>query len=110
MALYGSYADGGIKMSNFTLFIKAQRIIWLKRLIYGEDKIGWKLYFDYCCRSVGGRLIFLCDYEIYKMNLEIPPFYLEIIYAWQDLRKCRFPENGAKNSIVFNNRNMLLER
>ena len=40
------------------------------------------------------------------MNLEIPPFYLEMIYAWQDLRKCRFPENEAKNSIVFNNRNI----
>ena len=101
-----TYADGGIKMSNFTIYIKAQRIMWLKRLIYGENKISWKLYFDYCCRSVGGRFIFLCDYETSKMNLEIPTFYLEIMYAWQDLRKCRFPENESRNPIIFNNRNI----
>ena len=28
------------------------------------------------------------------------------MYAWQDLRKCRFPENESINSIVFNNRSI----
>ena len=75
--MFQTYADGGIKMSNFTLFIKAQRIIWLKRLIYGEDKISWKLYFDYCCRSVGEDLYFYVTVTFQKLILKFPPSILK---------------------------------
>ena len=51
--MYQNYDDGGIRMSNYTLFVKTQRIMWLKRLIYGGKNISWKLYFDYCCESSG---------------------------------------------------------
>ena len=36
--MYQNYDDGGIRMTNYTLFVKIQRIMWLKRLIYGEKK------------------------------------------------------------------------
>ena len=70
--MYQNYDDGGIRMTNYTLFVKTQRIMWLKCLIYREKNINWKLYFDYCCELIGGRLVFLCDYEISIMNLKIP--------------------------------------
>ena len=38
---------GGLRMMNFELFVKAQRVTWVKRLLYGEWKISWKVYFDY---------------------------------------------------------------
>ena len=101
--MYQNYDDGGIRMTNYTLFVKTQRIMWLKRLIYGEKNINWKLYFDYCCELIGGRLVFLCDYEISKMNLKIPHFYLEMLRAWQEIRKCRFPDIESLNPIIFNN-------
>ena len=62
--MYQDYKNGGMRMNNYSLSIKAQRIGWLKRLLYGEKHMGWKMYFDYCSRSVGGRFIFLCDYEL----------------------------------------------
>ena len=36
--VYQNYDDGGIRMTNYTLVVKSQRIMWLKRLIYGEKK------------------------------------------------------------------------
>ena len=73
--MYQNYDDGGIRMTNYTLFVKTQRIMWLKRLIYGGKNISWKLYFDYCCESFGGRLVFLCDYvEVSMMNLKMTSF------------------------------------
>ena len=69
-------------MMNFKLFVKTQRIMWLKRLLYGEQNSGWKLYFDYCFRSFGGRFVFLCDYESSKLKLTAPLFYLEVVKAW----------------------------
>ena len=43
--LYQNYGFGGIKISNYMLFVKSQRIMWLKRLIYGEKDSGWKNVF-----------------------------------------------------------------
>ena len=61
--MYQDYERGGLKMMNFELFVKAQRVTWVKRLLYGEWKMSWKVYFDYVFRSVGGRLIFHCNYD-----------------------------------------------
>ena len=55
--MYQDYGYGGLRMINFKLFVKTQRM-WLKRRLYGEKNSGWKLYFDYCFRSVGGRFVF----------------------------------------------------
>ena len=64
--MYQDYKNGGIRMTNYRLSVKAQRICWLRRLLYGnDDDMGWKSFFFYCCRSVG-RFIFLCDYEFSK--------------------------------------------
>ena len=107
--LYQNYEFGGLSMSNFKIFIKTQRVLWLKRLLYGEHNSGWKLYFDYCCNLVGGRFIFLCDYDIAKMELkDLPPFYVEILEAWQDMGDCRNFENDKLNPILFNNRRICL--
>ena len=107
--LYQNYGFGGIKMSNYMLFVKSQRIMWLKRLIYGEKDSGWKMYFDYCCRKVGGRLIVLCDYEIAKLRIKMPLFYIEALKAWQDIRRCRYSDKELINPILFNNRNICLK-
>ena len=55
--MYQDYEYGGLKMTNFRLFVKTQRIMWLKRLLHGQRNAGWKLYFDYCFRLVGGRFV-----------------------------------------------------
>ena len=99
--MYQNYDDGGIRMANYTLFVKTQRIMWLKRLIYGGKINSWKLYFDYSCESIRGRLVFLCDYEISIMNLKIPHLCLEMLRAWQEIRKCRFSNIESFNPIIF---------
>ena len=95
-------------MTNFKLFVKTQRIMWVKRLLYGEKNVGWKRYFDYSFRSVGGRFIFLCDYESSKLKLTSPPFYLEALKAWQDMNKFRNPTGEVMNPIIFNNRKVCI--
>ena len=107
--MYQDYEYGGIKITNYRIFVKTQRIMWMKRLIYGEKKMGWKLYFDYVCESVGGRFIFLCDYEISKLKLIIPQFYLDILKAWQELKEVLQGEGQVLNPIIFNNRNICLK-
>ena len=38
--MYQDYGYGGLRMINFKLFVKTQRIMWLKRLVYGEKNSG----------------------------------------------------------------------
>ena len=53
--------------------------------------------------------MFLCDYDIHKMDLkEVPPFYVDILKVWQDIENCRHFENEKSNPIVFNNRHVCL--
>ena len=106
--MYQDYSYGGLRMMNFRLFVKTQRIMWLKRLLYGEKNIGWKLYFDYCFRTVGGRFLFLCNYHTPKLNLKIPPFYIEMLKAWQDMEKFRYSANEV-NPVIFNNSNICMK-
>ena len=34
-------------MINFEMSFKIQRIMWIKRLLYREKSLGWKLFFDH---------------------------------------------------------------
>ena len=107
--LYQDYEYGGLRMTNYETFVKSQRIMWLKRLLYGDDFAGWKISFDFCCRSVGGRFVFLCDYDLDKMNLkDVPPFYKEILKIWQEMDNCRHYEENKINPIIFNNKNIFI--
>ena len=102
------YKNGGIRMTNYRLFVKAQRISWLIRLLYGNKHMGWKMFFDYCCKSVGGKFIFLCDYVLSNLNLNIPTFYLDILKAWEDFRECRNMNGKLVNPIIFSYRNIIM--
>ena len=86
--MYQDCVYGGLRLINFKVFVTTQRIMWLKRLLYGEWKTGWKMYFEYC-------FIFLCEYETSKLSLKSPPFYLEVVKAWQDMTKCRNPDSDT---------------
>lgn len=102
--MYQDYEFGGLRTTNYETFVKTQRISWIKRLLYGEHDLGWKISFNHFFEFVGGKFIFLCDYDTRKMKLTgIPSFYVEMLTAWQDLDKCRNFE-GNKNSIIFNNK------
>ena len=106
--MYQDFGDGGFRVCNFDLFVKTQRVMWVKRLLYGEKSMAWKKYFEYTFRSVGGRFILHCNYEITKLSLKAPPFYLEMLKAWQELEDLRKVEDNV-NQIIFNNKYFLFK-
>ena len=38
------YKNGGIRMTNYRLSVKFKRICWVKRLLYGNQDMGWKRF------------------------------------------------------------------
>ena len=43
LILYQGYNEGGLRMTNFDSFVKTQRVMWVKRLLYREKSLRWKL-------------------------------------------------------------------
>ena len=37
--MFLDYDKGGLKLTNFQLFIRTQRIMWMKRLITGDSNM-----------------------------------------------------------------------
>ena len=81
------YKNGGVRMTNYRVYVKAQRIIW-RDVYYGNQDMGWKRFFDYI--AVDQWVEDLKKNVIMKyLKLEIPKFYMEILEAWEDIRECR---------------------
>ena len=44
--LYLNYDKGGLKMLNFKYMIYAQRVVWIKKLLGGNNDTKWKPIFQ----------------------------------------------------------------
>ena len=98
--------DGGLGMIDFSLFDKALKISWVKRLCSKETE-PWKSIPLTLLSNVGGKLLFECNYDIKCLciNEHLPKFYRDIILHWQDLNRTT-PEKKEDflNQTIWNNR------
>ena len=67
--------NGGLNMVDFTLFDKALKISWVRRLC-SEGNQPWKFIPLHFLSSVGGTLVFHCNYDLKYLNLsaKLPTF------------------------------------
>ena len=84
--LIKSKEKGELNMVDFTLFDKALKICWVKRLCSEGDQ-AWKLIPQRLLSDVGGALLFQCNYDIKYLNLSanLPIFYKDVISYWQEV-------------------------
>ena len=102
--MYLDYHLGGLKMMNFELIIKAQRVMWVKKLLENNE-MKWKLYFNHATQHVGGSFIFSCDYLLGLLNLTLPKFYTDLLEVWIETRNFQQNYEPYKgNEIMFNNK------
>ena len=91
---------------NFTLFDKALKICWVRRLCSEGNQL-WKLIPLRYLSNVGGTFLFQCNYDVkhLKLNPKLPTFYRDIVSHWQKLNNA-VPETkkDVLEQIVWNNR------
>ena len=93
-------------MVDFTLFDKALKICWVKRLCSEGDE-AWKLIPLRLLSGVGGTLLFQCNYDTKYLNLSanLPTFYKDVISHWQELNNVvPSAKKDVCDQIVWNNR------
>ena len=97
--------EGGLNMIDFTLFDKAIKLCWVKRLC-SDEKSPWKFIPTSLLSNVGGNLLFRCNYDVknLKLNDQIPAFYRKIISYWQKLNTIvPKQKEDVLNQIIWNN-------
>ena len=92
-----------------SLICKSLKILWVKRLL-NEEELQRKIIPLKYLENVGGKLVFLCNYNIKKLGLELPPVFIEILSAWSELKQTN-PKSSKdiQNEILWNNRFILID-
>ena len=97
---------GGLDMKDFSLFDKALKLNWVKRLCSNSD-VPWQYIPKLLLASVGGTELFKCNYDYNLLDLDnhLPAFYRQIVCYWQNIATST-PKN--KNEVlaqtIWNNR------
>ena len=109
--IIGERRNGGLKMCDFAIMEKALKIAWIKR-IQNEVTSSWKIIPDVIVQQYG-NLFFLsrCNYDPEMLSLEnLSSFYRSILVYWHDFKKSKQNEADFKNGILWNNRNILIDK
>ena len=110
--LIKSKKEGGLEMKDFSLFNKALKLNWVKRLC-SNSNAPWKYIPKSLLANVGGLELFNCNYDISLLNLNkhLPVFYREIITFWQDLIASNpKSKNDVLEQICWNNKFITSDR
>jgi len=98
-------------MCDFSIMDKALKIAWINR-IQTQSSAAWKIIPDYFSR-LNGNLAFLtnCSYETRMLKLHnLPDFYRSIPEYWQHFKTLDSNETNFKQEILWNNRNILIDK
>ena len=93
-------------MIDFSLFDKALKITWVKRL-RSDDSGPWKLIPLSLLSNVGRKLLFQCDYDLKYLciNEHLTKFYRAVLIHWQQLNYTTPKDKkDILNQIIWNNR------
>ena len=81
--LIGNIKDGGLKMIDFENMVKAQKLMWIKR-IYNNNQSSWKAFPEWLTSPMK-----LTDFLKCNINHENLPFDLPLFYN-QESKFCLF--------------------
>ena len=93
-------------MKDFSLFDKALKLNWVKRLCSNSDA-PWQYIPKSLLANVGGTELFKCNYDYNLLDLDnhLPAFYKQIIFYWQDIATVTPKDkNEVLSQPIWNNR------
>ena len=84
--LIADYSQGGLKMLDISSFLKAQKVMWVKRLLT-PDKASWKALPSLYLESQLGLDIFKCRATCTEKPAGFPGFYWQVLQAWFETKE-----------------------
>ncbi len=102
------YESGGIKMFNIKARVQSQNVMWVKRFLQPYNA-GWKEVLKFYLSKRGGDFIFCSNVDVSKLNINLPPFYHQVLVLWNNISSSN-PSNPEEiqNQCIWNNRFILI--
>ena len=100
--MYNSYEQGGLRLTNLECYIHAQKINWIKHLLYDENTVPAQ----YVASFIEMEMInFLkCNIDSDDISVNIPEFYREILHAWFCLKKEPETAQEIQRTVIWKNK------
>ena len=106
--IYQPLSGGGLDFPNFRIMVQSLRLAWLGRLL-SETNDTWKAIPSFYFDKYGGLAFLLnCNYNVSKINKNLPLFYREILEYFNAVKKNTLQETNSK-FILWNNQNITID-
>ena len=101
-----TYADGGVKLTDFDSFVKTQKVLWAKSLLDADQASA-----HYLQTFIKMKLChFLnCNLDPAMIPIYIPFFYRQVLYAWFNFKNIVGDSYIHKN-VLWNNKHILIQK
>jgi hypothetical protein len=86
LTLIADYEDGGLKMLDIPSFLKAQKAMWVKRLL-SPDNASWKALPKLFMAGLLGNDTFKCNINCSERPVNFPEFYWQVIKYWFEAKE-----------------------
>jgi hypothetical protein len=83
--IISTYEDGGLRMTEIKSFIKAQKVMWIKRFL-SPEKASWKALLNLCLEDFLGTDTFKCLLDCKQKPESCPDFYWQMIKNWCEVK------------------------
>ena len=102
------YGNGGLRMLNFPLMIKAMKAMWIKRIVLNVNA-NWLFYLK---SHISMDLIDFtkCNFDPQKTPYKLPVFYQQIFSSWMEIKALSYDYSDPwviRRQSIHNNKNIL---
>ena len=107
--LYQDRENGGIRMTDVEIMVKALRLAWIPRLLPPEIR-KWQTTPDYYLhvRKTGGlNFLLRCNYDVTYIDSGLPLYYKDILTFFNELKNL-YSYDGMQDTVLLNNREILV--
>ena len=106
--LYLDLDNGGIRMTDFYVMLKALKLSWIPGLLWISDNSDWCIIPKHSFRSKGG-LNFLLRWNYDTNYFDDIPFTCKKILEFFNELKTLYSYNQKQELILFNNKDILVD-
>ena len=101
-----TYADGGVKLTDFDSFVKTQKVLWAKRLL--DDDQASTQYLQTFLKINLSHLL-KCNLDPDMIPINIPFFYRQVLHAWFNFKNI-VSDSYKHENVLWNNKHILIQK
>ena len=95
--------QGGLKLTDITAFLYANKASWVKRLTDINNTGQWKIFYQNELYKYGGDLVFECTLNDKHINSNYKNVFLRDVISFWNKIKSKETEGHVTKTIIWNN-------